>query len=184
MAKHKATHRLRRPHQVFYDPTCHFLKGDKPDKGARVTLPSGTHLIPTEGQLANLPDRFESLVAPELPAEAEVDDDDDEDDQRAGDPASSSSGLAEEEEADEASTSEAEEGAEAGEGAKNTADEAVDFALSEVNGEWDALTSVQLEDLAAGYDIEADDIEGTGSAGNVLKGDWMAAVQGARGVTE
>ncbi len=28
MAKIKATHRLRGPHGVIYDPKCHFLKGD------------------------------------------------------------------------------------------------------------------------------------------------------------
>ncbi len=79
MAKIKATHRLRRRHGVLYDPKAHFLGDDAPEAGKRVTLPAGTHVIPTEAQLSNLPDRFESLSTPEAPAEMEVEDEDDDD---------------------------------------------------------------------------------------------------------
>ncbi len=190
MAKIKATHRLRRPHQVFYDPSCHFLKGEKPEKGAKIRLPAGTHVIPTEMQLINLPDRFESLIVPEQPAEVEVDDDDGEPDgddpdadaeEAEADGEDETSGSEEEEDPDE---EEGSDGEDQTPGTPSEADMIVDDALSEVNGEWDALTSVQLEDLADGYDIDAENIEGTGSGGNVLKGDWMAAVQRARGATE
>lgn len=160
MAKIKATHRLRRPHGVVYDPKCHFLK-DAPKTGDRVTLPAGTHIIPNENQLANMPDRFESLSTPEAPAEVEVDDDEDEDPGEDDDPDEDS-------EEHEPST-------------PSEADQIVDDALSEVNGAWNALTSSQLEDLADGYDIEASNIEGSGSGGNVLKADWIRAIQGARG---
>ena len=146
--KIKATHRTRRPHQVFFDPACHFLnKKDAPEAGARVNLPVGTHVIPTEAQLSNLPDRFQSLSAPEAPAEAVIEDEDEEED---------------------------------GEDERSGADIAVDDALSQVNDVWEALTTAQLEDLGDGYEIEEDDVGGTGSNGNVLKADWITAIQGAR----
>ena len=151
MAKIKATHRLRRPHQVMFDPRCHFLKGDVPKAGDRVTLPIGTHVVPSESQLANLPDRFESLSTPEAPAEVEVDDQDD------GDPE-------DEDPEEETDTTEA--------------DAAVDVGLEAVSDDWSALTSPQLKELAEAYELE---VQGTGSGGNVLKADWIQAVQGARG---
>ncbi|KKN88041.1 hypothetical protein LCGC14_0251130 [marine sediment metagenome] len=148
----KATHRLRRPHGVIFDPKRHFLKGDDvPEAGARVTLSAGTHVIPSVGQLANLPDRFESLSTPEAPAE--IDDPEDDGD---GDP-----------EDDEGSEDD-----------HRAADAAVDAALEAVGGDWSALTSPQLRDLAEAYELE---VQGTGSGGNVLKADWIQAVQGARG---
>ena len=145
--KIKATHRTLRPHQVFFDPACHFLK-DAPEVGARVTLPIGTHVIPTEVQLSNLPDRFQSLSSPEPPAEAVIEDEDEEDEDEPDNPSQS--------------------------------DMAVDDALSQVNGVWEALTTAQLEDLGDGYGIEEGDVGGTGSNGNVLKADWIIAIQGAR----
>ena len=157
--KIKATHRLRRPHQVHFDPMRHFLpKGDAPETGDRVTLPAGTHMIPTEGQLIALPDRFESLASPAKPAEVTVNDEsaDDDDDEPDDD-----------EVADDDLPSEA--------------DRLVDVALSEVSDDWSALTSVQLADLADGYGIKAGDIVGSGSSGNVLKADWITTVRKARG---
>lgn len=154
MAKIKATHRLRMPHGVIYDPKCHFLK-DAPEAGERVTLPRGTHVIPSEEQLSNMPDRFESLSTPEPPAEVEVDDDEDED------PADDDPADDDPEETDH-----------------TEAHAAVDAALEAVGGEWDALTSPQLKELAQTYEL---DVQGTGSGGNVLKADWIEAVQGARG---
>ncbi len=162
--KIKATHRLRRPHEVLFDPTCHFLKkADAPAKGARVVLPKGTHIIPSPSQLANMPDRLESLSTPEAPATAMVDDDEGEDEDEDPEPEAE----AEEEEAeDEPEASDSSE-----------ADDAVDAALEAVSGEWDALLISQLTDLADAYDLS---VEGTGSGGNVLKADLVRAVQGAR----
>jgi pyruvate/2-oxoglutarate dehydrogenase complex dihydrolipoamide acyltransferase (E2) component len=150
----------------MFDPKCHFLKDDAPKVGDRVILPAGTHIIPTESQLANLPDRFENLSTPETPAEVEVDDDDGEDDDPDDDPD------------DEPEDDEPEEHEPS---TPSEADQAVDDALSEVNGSWNSLTSPQLEVLADGYEIEASNIEGSGSGGNVLKADWIRAIQGARG---
>ena len=156
MAKIKATHRLRRRHGVLYDPKAHFLGDDAPEAGKRVTLPAGTHVIPTEAQLSNLPDRFESLSTPEPPAEVEVDDDDDEDDDgEDDDPDDAPEGALE----------------------QSGADAAVDAALEAVSGEWSALTSTQLKELAVAYGL---DVQGSGRGGNVLKADWIQAVQGAR----
>jgi len=151
--KIKATHRLRRRHGVLYDPMCHFLGDDAPEAGERVTLPVGTHVIPSEAQLSNLPDRFESLSTPEAPAEVTVDDDDEEADD---DPDDAPGGVLE----------------------PSETDAAVDAALEAVSGEWSALTSTQLKELAVAYGL---DVQGSGRGGNVLKADWIQAVQGARG---
>lgn len=169
MAKIKATHRLRGPHGVIFDPKCHFLKGDDvPEAGDRVTLPIGTHVIPSETQLANLPDRFESLSTPEAPAEVDVDDDGDGDGD--GDPEDEDEDDPEDEDEDDAAP-EADQNS-------SKANAAVDAALEAVGGDWSALTSPQLRELAEAYEL---DVQGTGSGGNVLKADWIQAVQGARG---
>ena len=137
MAKIKATHRLRAPHYVRYDPDRHFVKGDEPAKGDKVKLPAGAHLIPTENELQNIGDRLEPLSTPEAPEEKDED--------------------------------------------ELTADEQVDAALEAAGGSWEALTSEQLQELAAAYEIDEDSIEGSGSSGNILKADWLEAVQDAYG---
>lgn len=171
----KATHRLRRPHSVFYDPQLHFLKkAGRPEPGVRVTLPKGTHMIPSETQLTNLPDRFESLSTPEPPAEVEVevDDEDGDGDGDGGDENDSDDdGQNDDLENDEDTAVEDDHRA---------ADAAVDAALEAVSDDWSALTSPQLRKLAEAYELE---VQGTGSGGNVLKVDWIQAVQGARGAT-
>ncbi len=159
MAKIKATHRLRMPHGVIFDPKCHFIKKDAPEVGERTTLPRGTHVIPSEAQLSNMPDRFESLSIPEAPAEMDDDDEGGEDDGDA--------------DADEDPDDD-----EAIEDDHRAVDAAVDAALEAVGGDWNALTSPQLKTLAESYEL---DVKGTGSSGNVLKADWIQAVQGARG---
>ena len=176
MAKIKATHRLRRPHQVAFDPRCHFVKkADAPRVGDRVILPIGTHVIPSEAQLANLPDRFESLSTPEPPAEMEVDDEDDEDaavdeddDEDEGNP---------DEDEPEGSEDEGSEDEPEASDSFSAADAAVNDALEAVGKDWSALTLSQLRELAGAYEL---DVKGTGSDGNLLKADWLQAVQGAR----
>lgn len=161
----KATHRLTAEHGVFYDPKRHFIDtddDDAPDPGQRCTLPKGTHVIPLERELRNMPDRFQSLSDPEPPAEAEVEDDEGE-------------GDGDDEDAD------GEPGDETEDDADPDAHTLVDEALAAVGGEWDALTLAQLEDLGDGYGIEASDIEGSGSGGNVLKRDWIGRIREARG---
>ncbi len=181
MAKIRATHRLLRPHEVFYDPKVHLKLDNPPEPGSRIRLPAGTHLIPTAVQLAALPTRFESLAPPEPPAEVEVEDDEDNEPEDE-DPDGSKDEPEDEGSEDGASTDGTETPSEEDETeSENTpAHEAVDEALAAVNGAWEAMLSDQLEDLAAGYDIGEDDIEGMGSGGNVLKADWISTVQRAR----
>lgn len=172
MAKKKkitATHRLRRPHGVIFDPARHFVKG--PKTGERCTLPAGTQVIPTEGQLANMPDRFQLLRVAGPPAERVIDDDGvPEDDVTGGE--------------DSTGTDETTE--EGGDGKSETkkvnprAD--VQEALEAVAGDWNALTSSVLEGLAESYEIT--DIEGSGKTGNLVKADYLRVVQAAFGVVD
>lgn len=142
-----ATHRLRRPLGVVFNPDRHFAEGIK--TGARVKLPVGTHVIPTEAQLKNMPDRFERLAAPEAPQQKRA--------------AKSSPALVK----DKAE----------GKDDEKTEGDLVAETLASVGGEWDALTSTQVQGLAAYLGITEEDVQGTGSGGNILKADWIGAVR-------
>ena len=166
----RATHRLRYPHRVLFDPALHFLKkAARPKTGTSVRLLAGTHVIPSEAQLETMPDRFESLTAPEPPAEAEIEDENEDEPEISDEP----EGAEDEDDEDEPETGNEDEVSSAG--------RAVDDALSAVAGDWEALLAGQLKALAAGYDLTVNEITGTGSRGSVLKADWILAVQGARG---
>lgn len=187
----RATHRLRRPHGVIFDPARHFVKGIK--TGERCTLPAGTHVIPTEGQLANMPDRFQALRVAGTPASRVIDDGvvDETNGDGGEDESTEGAGDGEDETGEDEGTGEEttteDDDDEGGEGGEDDADEvdpraAVDEALAAVGGDWDALTSSVLEKLAGAYGIT--DIEGSGATGNVVKADYLRVVQGAHGVVD
>lgn len=171
----RATHRLRRPHSVIFDPTKHFVKGFK--VGERCTLEAGCHVIPTELQLSNMPDRFQSLSTPEPPAEAVIDDTGDAGKKAGASKKAKVDAKAEVEGAGNGATT-PEEGASASTNNVDAA-KAVETALGAVGGDWDALTGTVLRDLALGYGL--DDIPGTGSGGRMKNADYRSAVQEAFG---
>lgn len=181
----RATHRLRRPHGVVFDPARHFLKGMT--AGERCTLPAGTHVIPRERELENMPDRFQALRVAGRPAERVIDDGVSDNDEPKGKDESTEDESTETTEDDLTEGEATEDETTDDETTEEEADQAdpraaVDEALAAVGGDWDALTSEVLQELAETYGIT--DIEGSGASGNVVKADYLRVVQGEHGVVD